>query len=193
MPAGHYTLSAVQMLCDKQPLLHQVNICTFRKAHLGAGLVKAGRFLLVSGVSAELGRKNQSGDRDLKVCSAPGDTHLSGSYGEQNAGFVHSHHTCTEALKMESLMDVSPADTFSRKKGRGLSSTGSFIRTTFYTLWLQEVCNHCWFGLVPSGSHSRSAHQGVAQRKSKGLVQEIWYRSLCSALKGKYKRKHKDS
>lgn len=83
-------LGAVWTQCNRQPLLYQVNACTFRKAHSGAGLVKAGKFLLVSGVSIELGRKNQSGDRDL-VCSAPGGTHQSGSYGGQNAGFVHSN------------------------------------------------------------------------------------------------------
>ena len=171
MPADHYMLGAVQMQCNKQPLLHQVNACTFRKAHSGAGLVKAGRFLLVSGVSAEQGRKNRSGDRDLKVCSAPGGTHRSRSYSGQNAGFVHSHHTCTEAPKMKALSDISPADTFSRKKGRSLSSTRTFIRTTLNMQWLQEFRNHCWFGLVPSRSHSRSAHQGVTQRKGKGLVQ----------------------
>jgi len=88
----------------------------------------------VSGVSAEPARKNQSGGRDLKVCSAPGDTHLSGSYGGQHPGFVHSHHTCMEALEMESLTDVSPAETFSRKKGRGLSSPGSSIRSALYML-----------------------------------------------------------
>lgn len=75
MPAGHYTAGAVQIQCNRQPLLHQVNAPTFRKAHSGAGLVKAEVILPVSAVSAEPGRKKQSGDRDLKVCSAPGDTH----------------------------------------------------------------------------------------------------------------------
>lgn len=40
---------------------------TFNKAHSGAGLVKAGRFQLMSGVSPEMGEKKLSGDRDLKI------------------------------------------------------------------------------------------------------------------------------
>lgn len=157
MLAGHDMLAAVPIRYNAQPLLHQVNACTFRKAHSGAGLVKAGRFLLLLGMSAELGRKSQSGNKDLKVSSVPGGSNQSGSYSRQNTGL----------------------DSFSRKKGRDLSPTRSFMRTTLYVLWLQEVHNHYWFGLVPSRSHSRSAHQGVAWRKGKGLVQEIWYRTLC--------------
>lgn len=70
--------------------------------------MKAGRFLLLLGMSAEPGRKSQSGNKDLKVSSVPGGSNQSGSYSRQNTGL----------------------DSFSRKKGRGLSPTRSFMRTT---------------------------------------------------------------
>lgn len=85
--------------------------CTYRKAHSGAGLVKVGRFLLVSGVTDEPGRKNQNGHRDLRVFSVPGGNSQPGSSGGQN-----SSHTFMVAFKMESLPDISPVDTFYRKK-----------------------------------------------------------------------------
>lgn len=56
----------------------------------------------MSGVSPEMGRKKLSGDRDLKVCSAPGGNNSSRSYDGHNIGFVHSYQTCMETLKTES-------------------------------------------------------------------------------------------
>lgn len=118
-------------------------------------------------------RKKRSAGRDLKVCCTPKGIHQPRSYSEQNAGPMHSHHTCTEALRVYSDRCQNSRCLF-QKEGKSfffffflfeaLIIAWVFTRTRLYMLWLQEIHNHHWFVLVilnlTAEVHIKVQHRG---------------------------------